>query len=267
MQVNNTAMTIVQLWTLIVAAVAALGLGAIIGALITALTTSRRERGAWLREKQMDANLEYYGAVEAVHHLVLSSPDTVAMQAREDSAVLKSELDRTAHPQQMVNVADLGKRIAEKYAQVVQSVTDLQRLTRELGSKYQRLMNVGEPRTVEATRILSEVLPRLGSQAIALPGATGTLASQQRVAAERNRFVNWQSICCSRCVATWGFCVGENCAGASSFLRIGNSRRIVSKQRVQLIGRDLLRISANYSEFVHRQTRTISTRPRASFVT
>lgn len=186
MQTGNTAITTVQLWTLIIAAVAALGLGAIVGAVITALATSRRERGAWIREKQMDANLEYYAAVEALHHLVLASPDTIAMQAREDALVLKSELERTAPAQQVVNVADQGKKIAQTYAQVLKSLTDLQQLIRELRSKYQRLMTVGELRTVGAARLISEALPSLCSQAIVLPGATGSAASQQRVAAEKS---------------------------------------------------------------------------------
>jgi hypothetical protein len=124
-----------QVLTLGVAIIATLGIGAIAAAVITAIATARRERGAWLRQLQVDANRDLYASAQALM-----------------TFVTKANPDRAPdHP--------LGWD-AEQQAE----------LTADLHHKVMNLAMVGEPATMEIANTMSEHLPRLAVQALPLPG-------------------------------------------------------------------------------------------------
>jgi hypothetical protein len=71
------APTDLQLATLGIAALAALGIGTIAAAVLTAVLTKRRERGAWLRTLQAASHENFQSAVsDAVLYVTSGAPDT-----------------------------------------------------------------------------------------------------------------------------------------------------------------------------------------------
>lgn len=151
----TTGLTSFQLWTLVIAAVAAVGIGSITAAIWTAFTTGRRERGAWLRELQINANQDFYASVEAISIYVLVGPIEQALRSRQ-------------------------------FDELAAAADGLGDLALTLTSKYQRIIHVGVAKTVDTAHIAYALIPTLALQALPLPGAVNGPALRQRAAAGKS---------------------------------------------------------------------------------
>lgn len=147
-----TGLTTFQIWTLAVAAVAAVGIGTIAAALISARATQRRESGAWLKQMQIDANKQFNNCASKLRaHAVERHRIQVLRDMQPDEIASASE-----------KVADCRDDITKKFEQ---------------------LLLVGQPRTVDIARDVLECLPGLAYQAIPLSRTLHPAALQQRQAA------------------------------------------------------------------------------------
>lgn len=141
-------MTQFQIVTLVVAGIAALGVGAIAAAVITAVATNRRERGAWLRELQIEANRSFYA----------SAQDLVAYVVAGSAAEPLIDPDPPA--------GGAPDAIAKRATAITH--------------RHLEMMPVGEQRTVDLAAIVVQTLPCLAYQAVPLPGTASVAALSQR---------------------------------------------------------------------------------------
>lgn len=141
-----------QLWTLGVAAVAAVA--SVIAAIITVFATSRRERVAWLRELQIKANEEFANVVEATMMYVVTGPPATALQE-------------------------------VRYNDLIAAANGVIPFVHDLSTKFQRLLHIGEPKTINAAQMLYEYVPNLAYGAVPLPGVVHEASLEQRKSAER----------------------------------------------------------------------------------
>ncbi|UNB98349.1 hypothetical protein H5U98_22765 [Mycolicibacterium boenickei] len=141
-------MTAFEIATVVVGAVAALGVGAIAAAVITAVATNRRERGAWLRELQINANRDFYAAAQdIVTYVVTGSAD-------------EPLIDPNAPP------SGAPDAIAIRATNLTQ--------------RHLEMMPVSEQRTVDLATTVVQALPCLAYQGVPLPGAATIAALSQR---------------------------------------------------------------------------------------
>ncbi len=142
--------TAIQIWTLVVAAIAAFA--AIVAPTIGAIVTSRAQRGAWLRELQIRAGQEFHSDLEDLLAFV-SGAVNVALQTGQ------------------------GNSLAQM------SSTDLDVLLRSLVNTYQRLLHVGQKKTVDVADAIQTHIRVYARLAVPLPGAINRASRDQRTVA------------------------------------------------------------------------------------
>jgi hypothetical protein len=135
--------------------VTAVGIGSITAAVITAFATSRRERGAWLREFQIAANQEFHASVEALVNF-LEGPATCALE-----------------------LPVIGKE-TELATRIYSLTSDIDDLVSTIGSKYQRLVSLGSQSTVDFANILFRHIDTYARLAVPPPGECNEASVEQR---------------------------------------------------------------------------------------
>jgi hypothetical protein len=135
-----------------VATLGTLGTSALIGGVVVAVVnhyfTTRRERGAWLRELQIEASREFYAAAQDI--------------------VKYTVTDNAAEPLVDPNPPPGGAPDAIAKRAVV------------LTQKHMALIPVAEQRTVDMGTVVVNTLPCLAYQAVPLPGTAHLAALLQR---------------------------------------------------------------------------------------
>lgn len=142
-----TSPTAIQIATLVVAGIAAVG--AVIAAIVISISTSRREKNAWRRQQQTAANEKYYSAAaELVHYVASGEPDSAAK-----------------HP---------------TFVGLEESIDRIPALTSELQKALTPIQVVAEQETIAAATEAMVVLPILAHLAIPLIGTANHAGWQQR---------------------------------------------------------------------------------------
>jgi hypothetical protein len=149
----STAITLTNI-QLVLAALTALGIGAIVSAIITAITTGRREFKSWLRAQQVEANRNFHRSALAIQTYAITGPPREAVTTFDDKAI-----------------ADAANGLFEHLV--------------EFGLKFQDLTEVANSKTHKVALSVLDTLPLLAWQAIPLPGVINAASLRQRAAASK----------------------------------------------------------------------------------